>query len=134
MDPFQTNGSYLSVYLLKENPITRTRVGFVYPLESTAVRLWDVRFSRVFWYVRQDHVDWKPVASGVQVDAMRPLKIWMHPLEIRKVPNINMPINPMKPCDTLPHPHVASAEPPWLDKAQNKKYVYASCLVIEHIM
>ena len=60
MDPFQTNCSYLSVYLLKENPITRTRVGIVCPLGSTAVKLWDVSFSPGFRYVRPC---WLPARS-----------------------------------------------------------------------
>jgi len=50
--PFKPKAAILSAYLLKENPITRTRVGFVCLFGSTAVKLWDVRFSRGFRYVR----------------------------------------------------------------------------------
>jgi hypothetical protein len=55
---------------------------------------------------------------------MDPVQIWMNPQGIWIIPEPNMLISPIKACDTLPHPRVASMEPPQLE-TQFKKCVYA---------
>ena len=72
-----------------------------------------------------------PVASEVQVGAMHPPQIWMHPLGICKMPNTNMLISPLK---NVPHPTAAMLPLLKLRRWEqlifkNEYTVYARCFV-----
>lgn len=41
--------------------------------------------------------------------------ICIHPLRTCKISKTNTPISPLKKCESLPQPRVASAEPSWLE-------------------
>jgi len=97
MDPFQPEAAIFQF-------ISRRRIRLREHVSGSSALKGAPLSSCEMWGSREasdmcDHVECKPIARKVQVDAMRPLKIWMHPLEIRKVPKIKMLISPMKPCD-----------------------------------
>jgi hypothetical protein len=69
------------------------------------------------------------------VGAVYPLQICMHPLGICKMAKTNMLISPLKTCDNLPHPHVASLEPAWLETGNFEKCTYVRgvlCSIVQH--
>jgi len=66
----------------------------------------------------------RPTAKGVQLSAMHPLQIWLHPPAICKISYTNMLINQLKTCDTLSHPWVAFVEQLWLQTTHFKICVY----------
>jgi hypothetical protein len=77
----------------------------------------------------------RELARGVKLGAMQPLRVWNHPLEYAEVSKTDMLIGQLKTCDTLPHPHVASVEPPCSEMAHFEKNIQdALCNVIEHII
>ena len=54
----------------------------------------------------------------------------MHPLGICKISNTNMLLSPLKKCDTLLHPCVASVEPLQLETIHFKKmYKCSQCFL-----
>jgi hypothetical protein len=77
-------------------------------------------------------------SQRVQLGAMHPLQVWMHPPGICKISKTDILISPLKKkkCDTLPHPRVASIELLWLVTNRLQKCVYMPdvlCDVIESI-
>ena len=76
-------------------------------------------------------VSTRPVARWVQVGALHALQIWMQPLGICKISNTNTLISPLKTCDTLQHPRVASIEPPWLETTHFQICMYMHILSVQ---
>jgi len=66
----------------------------------------------------------RPAAKGVQVSAMHPLQIWLHPPAICKISKTNMLINQPKTCDALSHPRFAFVEQLCLQTTHFKKCMY----------
>ena len=59
----------------------------------------------------------------MQMDAIHPLQIWVHPLGISKISKTDMMISPLKTCDTLLYPHIVSVELPSLEATHFQKYM-----------